>query len=96
MSHGTLTQIFRYFKLHYLDIKDLILDSLISCEIFLTWPSLIDKKPNVKMQVLLILKNERIFFFLRGFNLTNLAKNRENHKNCETLFRKQILFLRYN
>ena len=81
-SHRALTQIFRYFKEHYLNIIDLILDCVIFYKILLTWPSLIDREPHVKMQVLLILKNEKkTNFFLREFNFANLAKIRENREN---------------
>ena len=76
-----------------------------SCKIFLEWLLLINREPNVKAQVLLILKSEnKIFFsrgffanrlpvdFLWGFNFANLAKICENREN---LSRKQFLSLRY-
>ena len=78
----------------------LYLYCLISCKIFLTWPLLIDREPNVKMYV----KNEkknlsgRFNFanwlpkdFSRGFNFANLVKIRENREN---LSREQFPSLR--
>ena len=85
-------------------ISFLYLYCLISRKIFLTLPSLLDREPNTKMEVLLILKNGKNFFsrgfdyanwlpvdFLQGFNFANLTKIR---KKCENLSHKQFLSLR--
>ena len=52
-KEADITKRFTFFFLRYLHIY-----CLISCKIFLVLPSLIDREHNVKMQVLLILKNQ--------------------------------------
>ena len=73
----------------------LYLCCLISCKIFLTLPSLIDREPNVKMLIFFAnsenrkkkKKNSRMGLislpvdFSQGFNFANLAKIHENREN---------------